>query len=45
MIHISNLTKQYPGVNPSLKNVDLEVERGEFVFVTGLYLEITDPIG
>ena len=36
MIRFDNVTKTYPGQNrPALDRVDLEVERGEFVFLVG----------
>jgi len=35
MIHIQGLTKQYPGGAVALRGLDLEVARGEFVFLTG----------
>jgi cell division transport system ATP-binding protein len=35
MIRIQGLTKQYDGVPPSLSDIDLEIDQGEFVFVTG----------
>jgi cell division transport system ATP-binding protein len=35
MIRISGLTKQYPGGAVALRDVNLDVARGEFVFLTG----------
>jgi cell division transport system ATP-binding protein len=35
MIRVYSLTKRYPGGVTALRNVDLEVQRGEFVFITG----------
>ncbi len=35
MIEFSHLYKTYPGPTHALKNVDLKIERGEFVFLTG----------
>jgi cell division transport system ATP-binding protein len=35
MISIERLTKRYPGGAYALRDVDLNVDRGEFVFVTG----------
>ncbi|MFL6133923.1 MAG: cell division ATP-binding protein FtsE [Nocardioidaceae bacterium] len=36
MIRFENVTKQYGGLNrPALNNVDVEVEKGEFVFLVG----------
>jgi cell division transport system ATP-binding protein len=35
MIRLFNVTKQYDGDVAALKEISLEVERGEFVFVTG----------
>jgi cell division transport system ATP-binding protein len=35
MIRLFNVTKQYDGDVAALKEISLEIERGEFVFVTG----------
>src|SRR5512134_13386 len=35
MIRVLNLAKRYPGGTTALENVNLEIGRGEFVFVTG----------
>ncbi len=35
MIRVYQLTKRYPGGTVALEGVGLEVERGEFVFITG----------
>jgi len=35
MIRVLNLAKRYPGGTSALENVNLEIERGEFVFITG----------
>jgi cell division transport system ATP-binding protein len=35
MIRFSHVYKTYPGPVHALKNVDLEIEKGEFVFLTG----------
>lgn len=35
MINFSHVYKTYPGPVHALKNVDLQVEKGEFVFLTG----------
>ncbi|MDL2323836.1 cell division ATP-binding protein FtsE [Ruminococcaceae bacterium OttesenSCG-928-A16] len=35
MISLSNVKKVYPGGNVALQNVNLEINRGEFVFVLG----------
>lgn len=35
MIKFSHVYKTYPGPVHALKNIDLEVEKGEFVFLTG----------
>lgn len=35
MIHFSHIYKTYPGPIHALKNVDLFIEKGEFVFLTG----------
>src|SRR5687768_707912 len=35
MIQFDHVTKRYPGSNEALKNVSLNIEAGEFVFVTG----------
>jgi cell division transport system ATP-binding protein len=35
MIRVLNLAKRYPGGTTALENVNLEIQRGEFVFITG----------
>jgi cell division transport system ATP-binding protein len=35
MIHLENVTKRYPGGQEALSGLDLDVEKGEMVFVTG----------
>jgi len=35
MIRIERLNKQYDGALPALKDLNLKVDRGEFVFITG----------
>ncbi len=35
MIQFHNVTKSFPGGNEGLRNVDLEVPTGEFIFLTG----------
>lgn len=35
MIQFSHVYKTYPGPNHALKNVDLKIDKGEFVFLTG----------
>jgi len=35
MIQLFHVTKEYPGEPPSLSDVTLDVEKGEFVFLTG----------
>lgn len=35
MIHFSHVYKTYPGPVQALKNVDLEINKGEFAFLTG----------
>ena len=37
MIRFENVSKVYPGQeHPALDNVNLEIEKGEFVFLVGL---------
>ena len=35
MIQIFNVVKMYDGSNPVLDNISLEIDKGEFVFLTG----------
>jgi cell division transport system ATP-binding protein len=35
MIHLDNVTKRYPGGHEGLRNVNLRIESGEMVFLTG----------
>lgn len=35
MIRFANVTKMYPPDTPALKDIDLEIEAGEFVFIVG----------
>jgi cell division transport system ATP-binding protein len=35
MIHLDNVTKRYPGGHEGLRNVNLHIEPGEIVFLTG----------
>ena len=35
MIYLSHIYKTYPGPTHALKNIDLSIEKGEFVFLTG----------
>ena len=35
MIEFSHLYKTYPGPTHALKNIDLTIDKGEFVFLTG----------
>ena len=35
MIRLFNVTKRYPGDVTALREISLEIERGEFIFITG----------
>ena len=35
MIHLENVSKRYPGGQEALSGLNLDVEKGEMVFVTG----------
>src|SRR5580704_13383575 len=35
MIHFAHVYKTYPGAVHALRNVDLHIDKGEFVFLTG----------
>src|SRR3990167_4500746 len=35
MITLSHLYKTYPGPVHALRNIELEIDKGEFVFITG----------
>ncbi len=35
MIQFNNVSKRYPGGNEGLRNINLDIEAGEFVFLTG----------
>ncbi len=35
MIHLSHLYKTFPGPVHALRNIDLEIDKGEFIFITG----------
>jgi cell division transport system ATP-binding protein len=35
VIHLDNVTKEYPRSGPALQNVSFHVRKGEFVFITG----------
>ena len=42
IIETKNLTYTYPGgTKPSINNVSINVKKGEFVLITGLYLTFT----
>ena len=35
MIELENVSMTYPGGNQALKNVNINIEKGEFVFIVG----------
>ena len=35
MIHLNNVTKMYPNGSRGVENIDLHIEKGEFVFIVG----------